>query len=69
MARLGLGASFPDATLDSVATCQDLFVSSSDKLQAYLRKFSRSHAAATAAAGAMSCPEVSMAPLGSATTP
>jgi hypothetical protein len=44
-------------------------VSSSDKLQAYLRKFSRSHAAATAAAGAMSCPEISMASLGSATTP
>jgi nucleoside-diphosphate-sugar epimerase len=69
MARLGLGTSFPDATLDSVATCQDLFVSSSDKLQAYLRKFSRSHAAATAAAGAMSCAEISMASLGSATTP
>jgi hypothetical protein len=69
MARLGLGASFPDATLDSVATCQDLFVSSSDKLQAYLRKFSRAHAAAAVPAGVMSCPDVSMAPLGSATAP
>jgi nucleoside-diphosphate-sugar epimerase len=68
VASLGLGAAFPDVTLESVATCQDLFVSSSEKIQAFIRKFSRSQSA-SAVLSPRSYPEVSIAPLRSAITP